>query len=176
MKRTLFSVLLLLSSTAWGEGLRTVPFVEVSRYLGAWYQIARNPLPFEQGCVCSRQVLSARPDGRVGVYNSCNNQSASGPLREIRGFAINDDPSSNARFTVDFGLPRLGQYWIIGLDADYRYAVVSDPSKSSLYILSKTPTLTPELYASALAEAAAQVETSSLQMTDQNGCAYPPEL
>lgn len=176
MRRILFSGLMFLSATAWGESLSTVPFVEVSRYLGAWYQIARNPLPFENGCVCSRQVLSARPDGRVGVYNSCNDQSATGPLREIRGFAINDDPATNARFTVDFGLPRLGQYWIIGLDTDYRYAVVSDPSKTSLYILSKTPTLAPDLYAAALAEAAAQVDTSALLLTEQSGCSYPPEL
>ena len=151
--------------------LRTVPYVEVERYLGTWYQIARNPLIFEGNCICSRQVLSLG-QGRVDVYNSCN-EPATGELREIRGFATNNDPSSNAQFTVDFGLPHKGQYWIIGLDVDYRFAVVSDPSLLSLYILSKTPTLSPELYEEAVALAAEQLDVSKLRMTPQVGCAYP---
>jgi len=151
--------------------LRTVPYVEVERYLGTWYQIARNPLIFEGNCICSRQVLSLG-QGRVDVYNSCN-EPTTGALREIRGFATNNDPSSNAQFTVDFGLPQTGQYWIIGLDVDYRFAVVSDPSLRSLYILSKTPALAPELYEEAVALAAEQMDVSKLQLTPQAGCAYP---
>lgn len=151
--------------------LRTVPYVEVERYLGTWYQIARNPLIFEGNCICSRQILSLG-QGRVDVYNSCN-EPTTGELREIRGFATNNDPRSNAQFTVDFGLPQKGQYWIIGLDVDYRYAVVSDPSLLSLYILSKTPTLASELYEEAVALAAEQVDVSKLRMTPQTGCAYP---
>ncbi len=151
--------------------LRTVPYVEVERYLGTWYQIARNPLIFEGNCICSRQVLSLG-QGRVDVYNSCN-EPTTGALREIRGFATNNDPSSNAQFTVDFGLPQTGQYWIIGLDVGYRFAVVSDPSLRSLYILSKTPALAPELYEEAVALAAEQMDVSKLQLTPQAGCAYP---
>ena len=152
--------------------LRTVDHVDVARYAGAWYQIARNPLIFEGNCVCSRQVLSGREDGRVDVYNSCN-EPTTGELREIRGIATSNDSVTNAQFTVDFGLPHTGQYWIIGLASDYSYAVVSDPSELSLYILSKTPTLSPELYDEAVAIAAEQVETSRLRMTPQLGCVYP---
>jgi apolipoprotein D and lipocalin family protein len=108
----------------------------------------------------------------VDVYNSCNEPST-GELREIRGFATNNDANTNAQFTVDFGLPHKGQYWIIGLDSDYRYAVVSDPSKLSLYILSKTPTLEPELYDEAVQIAAEQLDVSRLVMTPQMGCTYP---
>lgn len=151
--------------------LRTVPYVEVERYLGTWYQIARNPLIFEGNCICSRQVLSLG-QGRVDVYNSCN-EPTTGQLREIRGFATNNDPNSNAQFTVDFGLPQTGQYWIIGLDVDYRFAVVSDPSLRSLYILSKTPALAPELYEEAVSLAAEQIDVSKLQLTPQAGCVYP---
>jgi apolipoprotein D and lipocalin family protein len=175
MRLTLFAVLVAISSLAFSERtyaqLRTVPYVDVARYLGAWYQISRIPLPFEGNCVCSRQVLSLG-EGRVDVYNSCN-EPTTGELREIRGFATNDDTTTNARFTVDFGLPRLGQYWIIGLGEDYQYAVVSEPSLSSLYILSKTPTLSEELYEEAVALAAEQMDTSRLVMTPQMGCVYP---
>ena len=156
-----------------GTGLETVPFVDVSRYTGRWYQISRNPLPFEGDCACSQQTLETNADGTLSVYNSCNDKTPSGPLREIRGFATNDDPTSNSKFTVDFSLPRKGQYWIIGLDADYRYAVVSDPSLRSLFILSKTPELSAELYQSAIEKAALQVDTGKLISTLQQGCNYP---
>jgi apolipoprotein D and lipocalin family protein len=153
--------------------LRTVPYVDPVRYVGDWYQISRNILPFEAGCECSRQRLSLRDDGLVGVYNSCNRGGPGGALMEISGVARNDDPITNARFTVDFGLPQLGKYWIIGLAADYSYAVVSEPSGRALYILSKTPFLGSELYEEAVAIADTQVDTSRLVRTLQSGCTYP---
>lgn len=153
--------------------LMTVNYVDVGRYLGAWYRIASYPLAFEGVCTCARQVLSAGTDGKIDVYNSCNRGGVNGPLAEIRGFAISDDPVSNARLTVDFNLPKKGQYWIIGLDSDYRYAVVSDPSRSSLYILSKTPALSDELYQAALSEASKQMDISKLEIAQQAGCTYP---
>jgi len=164
--------LMLVSFSARAE-LETVPFVDVGRYLGDWYQIARNPLAFEGDCYCARQRLSLREDGNVGVYNSCNDAGINGPLREISGFATNDDPKSNSKFTVDFDLPHKGQYWIIGLDKDYRYAVVSDPSLKSLYILSKTPALSQELYNEATGLASRQLDISKLRGTVQLGCSYP---
>jgi apolipoprotein D and lipocalin family protein len=154
--------------------LETVPFVDVSRYLGTWYQIARNPLFFEQGCVCSRQVLSGpNKAGQVDVYNSCNINSPDGILREIRGTATNEDSTSNAKFKVDFNLPNKGDYWIIGLEENYQFAVVSDPSRKSLYILSKTPTLDPALYQQALDQVKDKIDTSMLLTTMQSGCTYP---
>lgn len=153
--------------------LKTVPYVDPARYVGDWYQISRNILPFEGDCACARQRLSLRDDGLIGVYNSCNDRVPGGPLREISGTARNDDPATNARFTIDFGLPVTGQYWVIGLDPDYRFAVVSEPSGRALYILSKNPQLDPELYSAALALAAEQVDTNKLVITEQRGCSYP---
>lgn len=153
--------------------IKTVTYVDPGLYVGTWYQIARNPHPFEAGCVCSRQVLSPINEREIEVYNSCNLNSPEGTLSDIRGIATNDDPVSNSKFTVDFNLPRKGQYWIVGLDAHYRWAVVSDSLGRSLYVLSKTPHLAPELYQAAVAEAATQLDVSQLQMTLQNGCQYP---
>jgi hypothetical protein len=87
-----------------------------------------------------------------------------------------DLPVTNAKLTVDFGLPKTGQYWVIGLDPQYRYAVVSEPSLQTLYILSRTPELAPELYAQALAEASKQLDTSKLILSEQKGCTYPASL
>ena len=162
----------LLTQAAKAE-LKTVPYVDVSQYLGRWFQIAHKPVFFEAGCTCSIQDLAATAAGPVSVVNFCNANTPNGVLRTISGTATSDDPATNARFTVDFGLPNKGAYWIIGLDPQYRYAVVSDPSLKSLYILSKTPTLPSDLLAQAMSEAKAQVDTSDVQMTVQTGCVYP---
>lgn len=157
--------------------LQTVPFVDVQKYLGTWYQVSRVVLPFEGDCACAQQTLGLDTSkGVVTVYNSCNDKSPSGRLREIRGFATNDDPQTNSKFTVDFGLPQTGKYWIVALGANYEYAVVSDPDRKSLYILSKTPELDPALYQEALVKASLQLDTSRLVPTIQNGCSYPPEV
>jgi len=167
-------VLMIFSSfLASAKDLETVPFVDVTKYVGTWYQIARNPLIFEGNCFCSRQILGLTDNGRASVYNSCNEGSVQGPVREIRGFASVDDPVSNAKFTVDFNLPHKGTYWIIGLDQEYRYAVVSDARQKSLYILSRTPILDPTLLDQALAEAAQKLDATRPTMTVQNGCTYP---
>lgn len=157
------------------QALETVDYVDVNQYLGRWYQISRKPLWFEpRNCMCTQQTLTLLEDGVVGVYNSCNEGAPDGKLREISGTATNDDPETNAKFTVDFNQPFKGSYWIIGLDPQYRWAVVSDKNEYSLYILSKTPTLSQELYDAALAKAAEQLDTDVLLDTDHTGCSYPP--
>lgn len=172
MKKTLIAFVLFFASLGQAQ-LETVPFVDVTQYLGTWYQIAGNPLPFDKDCFCSRQQLSLRQDGLVDVYNTCNKGAVDGALSEIHGVATSLDSASNSKFEVDFGLPFKGQYWIIGLDAQYRFAVVSDPSKKSLYILSRTPTLDSALYQSALQEAEKQVSTHQLATMTQLNCQYP---
>jgi apolipoprotein D and lipocalin family protein len=164
---------LLMPASYASASIQTVAHVDVSRYATTWYKIAGNPLFFEANCVCAIQKFSPGQNGAVNVTNSCNMTTPAGELRSISGTATSEDPSTNARFSVDFGLPQKGEYWIIGLDSDYRYAVVSDPSEKSLYILSSTPTLDPALYNEALMIAQKQVDTSKLQMTLQTGCTYP---
>jgi apolipoprotein D and lipocalin family protein len=171
----LFSILFaLLCSLPAAAELKTVPFVDPALYGGTWYQIARNPHPFEVGCVCARQVLTVNGLNDIGVYNSCNKNTPTGPLMEIRGVASVDNPGSNSQLTVDLGLPRKGQYWIIALADDYSWAVVSEPSLQTLYVLSKTPTLPEADYKEAVLQAATQLDTSRLSKTLQEGCSYPP--
>lgn len=154
--------------------LETVASIDAGRFLGRWYQQSRNPLPFEPlDCFCAQQTLGVNADGTISVFNSCNKDSVRGPVLGILGFATIDNPGFNTKFSVDFGFPKKGQYWIIGVDQDYRWAVISEPSKASLYILSKTPVLAPELYQAALASAASQVTTEKLRPTVHESCQYP---
>ncbi len=176
MIKLTFAVLALtlaVSTPASADELQPVERVDLARYAGAWYEIASKPTFFQKGCVCTRQVLTARADGQLDVYNSCNKKTPQGKLRDIRGTAENVDPSSNAKFKVDFGFPWKGDYWIIGLAEDYSWAVVSDPGNTTLYILSKTPTLSQAAYDQAVASAAKQKDTSVLAKTRQADCTYP---
>lgn len=154
--------------------IKTVSSVDVGQYLGTWYQMAHNPMAFEGQCACAQQKLGATATtGTVSVFNSCNDKTPAGPVRSVTGTATSNDSVTNSKFTVDFGFPRKGEYWIIGLDSTYRYAVVTDSRGESLYILSKTTTLDPQLYDEAVALAAQQVNTSKLEVTNQVGCTYP---
>lgn len=173
IRLALMLVALSITQSAFAD-LITVPQVDLGRFAGTWYQIARNPIIFEPAnCFCARQVLTPRADGKIDVYNSCNRDSLTGPLAEIRGTAEVSDPKIMSKLSVNFGSPIKGDYWIIALDKEYRYAVVTDRFKYSLYILSKTPTLDEVLYQQAVTDAQVQVKTNKLKMTPQLDCRYP---
>lgn len=160
--------------------VKALDYVDLGRYAGTWYQIARNPVFFEAGCVCSRQVLTPDSSGQIAVYNSCNYMKPTGELKEIRGYAEASDASSNAKLDVSFNIPRTnwkipwkGKYWVIAVDADYQWAVVTDPLRYSLYILARTPSMPDDQYQDALRQASLQVSTKNLRKTPQAGCTYP---
>ena len=126
--------------------LETVDFVDLARYVGQWYEIARYPHRFQEGCVGSKATYSLRDDGRIGVLNECYDKSFSGKLRSVKGKARVVDKESNARLKVVFFWPFAGDYWIIDLGKDYEYAVVGHPDRKFLWILSRTPDMEEEVY------------------------------
>jgi apolipoprotein D and lipocalin family protein len=137
--------------------LAVVDGVDLDRYLGRWYEIASFPQRFQRGCVATTATYSRREDGRIRVVNACREGALDGPLRRIEGVAWVADPGkSRARLKVRFFWPFSGDYWIIELDPEYRYAVVGHPSREFLWILSRTPTLDAEIYAMLLERIAAR--------------------
>ena len=152
--------------------IQTVERVSLAEYAGTWYRISSNPVPYEPKCACARQVLTPAANSKIAVYNSCNALS-DGKLKEIRGSAVATD-ASGSKLSVDFGLPWKGDYWVIALDSEYRYAVVTDRFGFSLYILSREPTLSDELYKKAVQEASQQVSVKRLVIAGQSNCHYPP--
>ena len=127
--------------------LDVVEEVDLDRYAGRWYEIARYPNSFERGCVGVTADYTPRDDGRIEVVNTCLEESLDGPSREIRGSARVVDAESNAKLKVTFFWPFEGDYWIIDLDEDYNYAVVGEPSRSLLWILNRTPQMDEDTYA-----------------------------
>jgi len=124
--------------------------VDLAQYAGKWYEIARYPNFFEQDCVGTTAEYTLRDDGRVDVLNTCRKVTLDGEIDTIQGIARTADESSNAKLRVSFFPPFEGDYWILELGDEYEYAVVGEPSRGFLWILSRTPTLNDELYNSIL--------------------------
>ena len=121
--------------------LETVAGVDLQRYTGNWYEIARFPHRFQKDCYASRAVYSLRDDGSIGVYNECRKGAADGPVKSVQGRARVVDRQSKAKLEVSFFWPFWGDYWIIDLDSDYQWAVVGHPSRRYLWILGRQKTL-----------------------------------
>ena len=146
------------SARAQMSAVRTVPFVDLDRYAGDWFEIARFENRFQRQCVGDvRASYVRRADGRIDVVNRC--RTADGQI-EARGVARLVDEQTHAKLKVRFApawlswLPPVwGDYWIIGLASDYSWAVVGDPDRNYLWILARTPNLTDESVAAARAAA-----------------------
>jgi apolipoprotein D and lipocalin family protein len=126
--------------------LQTVPFVDIERYVGKWYEIASYPTIFNADCTATTAEYAIRDDGTVQVINECRLGDPSGPLDRIEGTARVVNEATNAELKVSFFLFAEGDYWIIELDEDYQWAVVGDPARQTLFILSRTPTLDHAVY------------------------------
>lgn len=132
--------------------LTTVAFVDLGRYAGTWYEIARLPMWFQRHCVDSKAVYTVRPDGRVGVHNECVTDR--GELDIADGVATVVDTNTNARLMVVFdnwfarlvGSSREGNYWVLDLDPEYRTAVVGTPDRRYLWILARVPRMDDDSY------------------------------
>lgn len=128
------------------EPLPVVEHVNLERYLGTWYEIARYPAPFQEGCTATTATYSLREDGEIRVMNRCHVGSPSGELREAEGRARVVDPETNAKLEVTFFWPFWGDYWILALDDEYRWSLVGEPRRKYLWILSRTPVMSEETY------------------------------
>src|SRR6056297_3560382 len=143
----LAAVLLMLSGcAAQHPPLPTVEYVDLDRYLGTWYEIARYPAPFQEGCVATSATYTLREDGDIRVLNRCRVDTLDGELRVAEGRAKIIDEQSNAKLKVTFFWPFYGDYWVLALDEDYQWALVGEPSRQYLWILSRTRQMDAALF------------------------------
>lgn len=126
--------------------------VDLDRYMGRWYEIARLPMWFQRGCVQSWATYSLAGTETVRVVNECI--TGQGGLKSAEGTATVVDKVTNSRLEVIFDnwlsrlLPFLakGKYWIFHIDSDYQHAVVGHPNRKYLWILSRSPKIEEETY------------------------------
>lgn len=138
----------------------TVERVDLDRYVGTWFELARFPNRFQQQCAGDvTATYRTRPDGRIDVVNRCRRQD--GGMTEAAGIARSVSPGSDARLKVRFApaflsfLPFVwGDYWILDLADDYSTAVVGSPDRQYLWLLARTATVPEPTYQRLLAAAA----------------------
>jgi len=137
---------LLVARQGWATtGPETVPHVDVVRYAGLWYEVARLPMPFQKKCAADvTATYTLRPNGTVDVLNEC--RKANGKMTRAHGTAkLATRDGSNSKLKVTFFWPFSGRYWVLDLDPEYRWAMVGTPDLKYLWVLSRTPKLDPEV-------------------------------
>ena len=150
------------------EPLAVVPAVDLDRYLGRWYEIARLENGFEKNCEGVTADYSRRDDDLIRVVNTCRVGAPDGKARVADGKARVVDPASNARLEVSFFGPFWGDYWILDLTEDYSRSIVGEPSGRYLWILARTPVISEDSRADALARLEAMgYDVSRLYFTKQ---------
>ena len=182
LRGALLASLMLLGMKAWAANtppaargeLQTIPALDLPRYLGTWYEIAKFPNRFQRKCTgFTRATYTALPDGRVGVENRCRladggTDVATGVARQIGGAT---SPRLKVRFApaiLSFIPMVWGDYWVIDLDRDYGLAAVSEPGRDYLWILARTPTVEQAAYDALVARLASQgLDVRKLERTPQ---------
>ena len=148
MKTILLSFALLgLCTASFGQEIdnSTITTLNLDRYLGKWYEIARYDHSFERDLVGCTAEYSMRGDGKIKVLNSGYLKRLDGPYKESIGKAKSKRNGAAGQLQVSFFGPFYGDYYILDLAPDYSYSVVGSSSPKYLWILSRTPQLAPEV-------------------------------
>ena len=160
---------LLFAGCASRPPLATVPSVDLGRYAGRWYEIAKYPNFFQRGCAGNTTAeYSANPDGSIRVVNKSIGKN--GKPVQVSGKAAVVPGSQNTKLKVSFGGPFSGAYWVIGLDEkNYSWAVVGHPSRQFLWILAREKKLPASTYQKILKLVAERgYDTSRIETTHQD--------
>ena len=162
--RSLTAFLLLLALTApsaWAANpVVSVPELDISRYAGQWYEIARLPMSFQDKCTGDvTATYTLRDDDLIGVRNACRTESGDIAVSEGVARSVEGHPGRlEVRFVPDWlsWLPFIwADYWVIDLDPGYTWAVVGEPDRDYLWILSREPAMERELFEQIKARAVA---------------------
>lgn len=116
---------------------RVVGSIDLQRYSGTWYEIARYPNRFEKGCNGVTATYRVDKDGSLEVINRCRRVDRGGSVSQIKGRARASDEQSPAKLKVMFFWPFYGHYWVIELAEDYSWVVVGHPRRKYLWILAR---------------------------------------
>jgi apolipoprotein D and lipocalin family protein len=149
--------------------VKVVGYVDLNRYTGTWYEIARFPNSFERGLKCVTATYTLRNDGRITVLNKGHKIENPDVVKQSQGIAWVPDKTYPAKLKVRFFWPFSGDYWILALDPSYRFALVGDPSLKYLWILSRKKTVEDSDYKNLLDKAKENgFDISRLMLVEQN--------
>lgn len=157
------------------SGLNTISDLDLPRYMGTWFEIAKLPNWFQRKCVGGTKAeYSLKKDGMVQVINRCRVES--GDMIEAMGAAKQIGSATSPTLKVRFApewlsfLPFVwGDYWVVDLDKDYQLVAVSEPKKEYLWILARTPKIDHEDYKNLLTRLSQKgFDLRKLELTKQD--------
>ena len=119
--------------------------VDLQKYLGRWYEIARYEASFQRGCEAVTADYSLHPDGKIKVVNSCRRETLDAPIESAEGLAYVVEGSQNAKLRVSFFWPFYGDYWVLDHGDGYDWVIVGEPSGRYLWLLFRAPHPAEEL-------------------------------
>lgn len=129
------------------QPLETVKTVDIKKYTGKWYEIARFPHSFEKHLKCVTAEYSIKKNGKIKVLNKGHEKDSPKEIDEAEGTAWIPNINEPAKLLVRFFWPFSGNYWIINLDEkNYQYVLIGEPSRKYLWILSRTKTLEESIF------------------------------
>jgi apolipoprotein D and lipocalin family protein len=155
--------------------LKTVPSVDLARYSGNWYEIARYPNKFQRRCVGNTTATyTLKKEGKIEVLNKCLKRD--GTVDSAKGEAKVTDKTTNAKLKVRFAPAALsflpvvwGDYWVIDLGPEYDYVAIGEPKREYFWILSRRPSMDDSLFQAVLRRAEAMgFEPGRVERTPQN--------
>ena len=124
--------------------------IDLNKYSGTWYEIGRYPTFFQRNCIQSTAEYQVQSDKSLSVHNICYKKD--GSTSDIKGTANIVDSATPAKLKVRFNIFAQGEYWIISLDKNYKWVVVSSSKKNTLFILARTAPIESNLKNSILAD------------------------
>ncbi len=128
----------------------TVKELDLKKYLGTWYEIARYPHSFEKELVGVTATYSLRPDGKIKVVNKGYKKTLNGEMKEAIGKAKIPNLKEPAKLKVSFFWIFYADYYVLELDSEYQWAIIGSKSPNYLWILSRKAQINDELYQSLL--------------------------
>jgi apolipoprotein D and lipocalin family protein len=138
---TLLAIISLSMNCKNSKTLETVPAVDLEKYMGRWYEIARLPNSFEEGLKCVTAEYQLKENGRIKVINSGTQIENPDVRNQSVGIAKMPNAAEPGKLKVSFFRPFWGKYQIMQLDSNYQYTLIGTPSRKYLWILARTPQL-----------------------------------
>jgi apolipoprotein D and lipocalin family protein len=148
--------------------LQVVETVDLNRYTGTWYEIARFTHSFEKDLKCVTATYSLRSDGKIDVLNQGHKINES-IVKKAKGVARIPDKAVPGKLKVTFFWPFSGDYWILVLGENYEYVLIGAPSRKYLWILSRSKILDENVFNRLVEKAKAQgFDIGRLERTGQD--------
>ena len=149
--------------------LPVVSNVDINRYAGKWFEIAKLPNRFERGLTCITATYTIKKNGKIQVLNSGRKAKKPAIVSTAKGIAWIPNKDVPGKLKVRFFWPFSGKYWILALDEQYQWVLVGDDSRKYLWILARTPEVDHSIIDKLLKHAADQgFDTSKVELTNQN--------